>query len=237
MIQQEFELQVEGRAVPGVLFLPDQARGRVPLVLAQHGGSSHKLGQEILDWAGVFVEKHGMALASIDGPVHGDRRAGGAAGATREDTRADFFKLWESSGSGIDAMNADWRAMIDRLCADERIDAGRIGWVGVSMGTAYGLPLVAVEPRIKAAVLGMWGLSFVNSERLGMDAAHIACPVLFQQKWDDELFTRDGQIALFEKIGAARKWLYVYPGTHVRVQGQQLDDLEQFLVARLTAQG
>jgi len=61
--------------------------------------------------------------------------------------------------------------------------------------------------------------------------------VLFQQKWDDELFTRDGQIALFEKIGAARKWLYVYPGTHVRVQGQQLDDLEQFLVARLTAQG
>lgn len=235
MAQQEFRLQVDGRAVPGILFTPDQVRGRVPLVLAQHGGSSHKLGQEILDWAAVFVEKHGMALASIDGPVHGDRRAGGAAGATREETRADFFKLWESSGSGIDAMNADWRAVIDWLCADERIDAERIGWVGVSMGTAYGLPLVAAEPRIKAAVLGMWGLSFVNSQRLGEDAARIACPVLFQQKWDDELFTRDGQIALFEKIGESQKWLFVYPGPHVRVQGRQLADLETFMVARLAS--
>ena len=64
-----------------------------------------------------------------------------------------FFKLREGSGSGIDNMNADWRAVIDRLCADDRIDAGRIGWVG-SMGTAYALPLVAVEPRIEAAALG-----------------------------------------------------------------------------------
>jgi len=92
-----------------------------------------------------------MALASIDDPMHGDRCTGRA---TREETRADFFKLRESSGSGIDAMNAHWRAVIDRLCADERSDAGRSGWVGVSMGTAYGLPLVAVEPRIKAAALG-----------------------------------------------------------------------------------
>ena len=59
------------------------------------------------------------------------------------------------------------RAVIDWLFRDARIDANAIGWVGVSMGTAYGLPLVATEPRIKAAVLGMWGLSFVNSQRLG----------------------------------------------------------------------
>ena len=84
-------------------------------------------------------------------------------------------------------------------------------------------------------MLGMWGLSFVNSERLADDALRIACPVLFQQKWDDELFTREGQIALFESIGVKQKWLYVYPGTHVRVQGQQLVDLESFLVSRLGA--
>lgn len=237
MVQEDFELQVDGRTVPGVLLLPDQRSARVPLVLAQHGGSSHKLGQEILDWAAVFVAKHGMALASIDGPVHGDRRAGGAAGTTGPATRADFFALWESAGSGIDAMNADWRAVIDRLCLDERIDAERIGWVGVSMGTAYGLPLVAIERRIKAAVLGMWGLSFVNSQRLGEEAAQIACPVLFQQKWDDELFTRDSQIALFGNLGCTEKWLNVYPGPHVRMHGQQLDDAEKFLVTRLSSTG
>ena len=57
MVQEDFELQVDGRTVPGVLLLPDQRSARVPLVLAQHGGSSHKLGQEILDWAAVFVAK------------------------------------------------------------------------------------------------------------------------------------------------------------------------------------
>ena len=103
------------------------------------------------------------------------------------------------------------------------------------MGTAYGLPLVAAEPRVKAALLGMWGLSFVNSQRLSEDAARIACPVLFQQKWDDELFTREGQIALFDRIADTRKWLYVYPGKHVAVAGRQLRDLETFVVEQLTA--
>lgn len=233
MQRQEFELRVDGRVVPGVLFVPDAPRARLPVVLAQHGGSSHKLGQEIVDWAEVFVARHGMALAAIDGPVHGDRRAGGAAGATREATRADFFAVWEAPGNGIDAMTADWRAVIDWLGADARLDANAIAWVGVSMGTAYGLPLVAAEPRIKAAVLGMWGLSFVNSQRLGADAPRIACPVLFQQKWDDELFTREGQIDLFGRIGTADKWLYVYPGTHVRVVGRQLRDIEAFVLEHL----
>jgi dienelactone hydrolase len=233
MRQEAFTLQVDGRQVPGVLFLPDAPKGRMPLVLAQHGGSSHKLGQEILDWAEVFVARHGMALASIDGPVHGDRRAGGAAGATREATRADFFEVWQSPGSGIDAMNADWRAVIDHLSADPRIDAQAIAWVGVSMGTAYGLPLVAADARIRVAVLGMWGLSFPNSQRLGEDAPRIACPVLFQQKWDDELFTREGQIDLFGRIGTAQKWLYVYPGGHVRVEGRQMQDLEAFVLEHL----
>lgn len=233
MQQQTFELSVAGRNVPGVLFLPDAPSGALPVVLAQHGGSSHKLGQEIHDWAEVFVARHGMALASIDGPVHGDRRAGGAAGATREVTRADFFKVWEGAGNGIAAMNQDWKAVIDWLCIDARFDANAIGWAGISMGTAYGLPLVAEEPRIKAAVLGMWGLSFPNSQPLADAAPAIKCPVLFQQKWDDELFDRPGQIALFEKIGTTDKWLYVYPGGHVRLEGRQLRDMEAFLVERL----
>ena len=237
MKQQAFELQVGGRRVPGVLFVPDLTAGPLPVVLAQHGGSSHKLGQEIHDWAEVFVARHGMALASIDGPVHGDRRAGGADGATREVTRADFFVVWKGAGNGIAAMVDDWRAVIDWLCADARMNPHAIGWAGVSMGTAYGLPLVAVEPRIKAAVLGMWGLSFVNSQPLADAAPGIACPVLFQQKWDDELFTRDSQIDLFDRIGTTEKWLTVYPGKHVRVEGRQLRDMEEFLVERLTGTG
>ena len=235
LVQREFELTVKSRTVPGVLFLPERQAGRVPVILAQHGGSSHKLGQEIQDWAALFTGRHGMALAAIDGPVHGARRAGAAAGATREATRADFFAVWEGEGSGIDAMVEDWRATIDMLLSEPRIDPSAVGWLGVSMGTAYGLPLVAAEPRIKAAVLGMWGLSFVNSQRLALDAGRVACPVLFLQKWDDALFTRDGQIALFEKIASRDKWLNVYPGGHVPLEGRQLRDLEDFLLEQLSA--
>ena len=71
-----------------------------------------------------------MALASIDGPVHGDRRAGGTATPAREAARADFFAVRQGAGSCIDAMNADWRTVIHTLCADPRIDADRIGWTG-----------------------------------------------------------------------------------------------------------
>lgn len=235
MDPESFTLDVDGRRVPGVVFWPRAAGRRVPLILAQHGGSSHKLGQEILDWAALFTDGHGIALAALDGPVHGARRAGGADGASREQTRADFFAVWEAPGSGIDAMIADWRATLDHLCADARIDTGAIGWLGVSMGTAYGLPLVAAEPRIRAAVLGMWGLSFPNSARLAVDAAAIRQPVLFQQKWGDELFTREGQLQLFDALGGNDKWLCTYPGGHVRVEGRQLRDLETFLLEHLGA--
>ncbi len=230
-----FQLDVSGAAVPGILFLPTHQDNPVPLVLAQHGGSSHKHGADILDWAELFVRENGMALASIDGPVHGDRLTSGTPRPGRSETRAAFLALWKSPGGGIRSMVRDWRAVLDWLSTDARIDSNAVAWLGLSMGTAYGVPLLAAEPRIKAAVLGMWGLSFANSEHLALDAPRIGCPVLFQQKWDDELVPREGQIALFERIGSSQKWLSTYPGQHVPVQGQQMNDLVAFLLRHLLA--
>ena len=73
---------------------------------------------EILDCAEVFVARYGVALAAIDGPVHGERRA---AGATREATRADFFTVRESAGSAINTMVEDWRF---------GPDSHAIAWIG-----------------------------------------------------------------------------------------------------------
>ena len=50
---------------------------------------------------------------------------------------------------------AEWRALLDRLQADERWAAGPFGWWGVSMGTTHGLPLAARDPRIAASVFGL----------------------------------------------------------------------------------
>ena len=231
MKQQHFDLRVGARDVPGVLFFDPSRRSPAPVVLMQHGGSGDKLSPDFVEWAEVFARELGVVVAAIDGPVHGARRT--APDARPEAVRADFFAVWKSADDRVDSMIEDWQATIDWLVRQPQIDAGAIGFVGLSMGTAYGLPLVAAEPRIRAAVLGMWGLSFQPSQRLERDAARLRGPILFQQKWDDELFSRDGQLALFDRIGAADKVLCAYPGGHVRMQGRQLRDQVRFIAAEL----
>ena len=230
---RDFTLQVDGRKVPVALWTPAKPAGKCPLVLVGHGGSGHKKSQLVLDIALPLAGRHGIAVAAIDGPVHGDRRAVFADGLP---VRDEFLALWKAGGS-VDPMIADWRAAIDALCGLPEIDAGAIAWKGISMGTAYGLPLAAAEPRIRAAVLGMWGLSYPNSERLAADAPRVQCGVLFQQKWDDELFTRDSQISLFDLLGTPDKRLKVYMGPHKNPEGEQLQDIFDFLIARLKGAG
>jgi len=227
---REFTVTVEGRKVPVALWTPEKPAGKKPLVLVGHGGSGHKKSQLVLDML-PLVTRHGYAVAAIDGPVHGARRAVFADGLP---VRDEFLALWQKGGS-VDPTVADWRGAIDALVTLPEVDANAIGWKGISMGTAYGLPLVAAEPRIRAAVLGMWGLSYPNSGRLGDDAPKVMCPVLFQQKWGDELFSREGQIELFDKLGSPDKRLVVYMGGHKNPEGEQIQDIFDFLVGRLGA--
>lgn len=230
-VTREFFVQAEGRRVPVVLWTPAGPTARRPLVLMGHGGSQHKTHPGIVDLAARFVRNHGFAAAAIDGPIHGARRSDGLSGPQ---VQAEFLAMWEQDPR-IDAMVADWRAAIDALVALDDVEPEAIGWYGVSMGTAYGLPLLAADRRIKVALLGMWGASFINSERLAHDAAAVRCPVLFQQKWNDQLFSREGQLELFDRLGSEQKWLKIYPGPHVPVAGEQLTDIEDFLARKLAA--
>jgi dienelactone hydrolase len=177
-----------------------------------------------------LVAEHGLVAAAIDGPVHGDRRADGAA---REQVLADFRALWQAGTPGIDEMVADWRTALDHLVTWPAVDSQRVGWAGLSMGTGYGLPFVAAEPRVRAAVLGMWGLSYPSSQRLAVDAPRVRCPVLFQRKAEDELFTVDGQEELFDLLGSRYKRLVLYPGGHGPPDEVQTADLVGFLAEQL----
>ena len=58
------------------------------------------------------------------------------------------------------------------------------------MGTILGLPVVAAEPRISVAVLGLAGIAGPTKQRLADDAKSVRCPVLFLVQWDDELFPK-----------------------------------------------
>jgi dienelactone hydrolase len=225
---EPFRVVVAGRDVPALRWVPEGLTRR-PLVLVGHGGSGHKDSQLVRDVALPLVEEHGFVVAAIDGPVHGERRATFADGPA---VRDEFRELW-ARGASIAPMVADWRATLDALCALPSVDSAAIGWYGISMGTAYGLPFVAAEPRIRAAVLGMWGTCRVASEQLAEDAPKITVPVLFQRKSEDPLFTVEGQEDIFDRLGSAGKRLAVYPGGHTDPAGDQLRDILAFLVAEL----
>lgn len=229
ILAREFFVMAEARRVPAVLWTPDGLVRARPLLLIGHGGSQHKTDPWIADLAARFVRR-GFAAAAVDGPIQGARRSDGLSGIQ---VQTEFRHMWEKDNR-IDEMVADWRATIDVLAALPDVDVHAIGWYGVSMGTAYGLPLAAVEPRIKVALLGMWGTCFPNSQRLADDAPKVRCPVLFQQKWADQFFSRQGQLDLFDRLGSEEKWLKIYPGAHVAATGEQLADIEDFLTKRLT---
>jgi cephalosporin-C deacetylase-like acetyl esterase len=226
--ERSFTCSVEGRSVPVAVWLP-MSRQRSPLVLVGHGGTGHKRSDLVLDVVAPLVGEHGFAVAAIDGPVHGDRRSTPAAPAA---VRDEFRALWEAGGS-VEPMVADWRGVLDALCSFREIDASAIGYYGLSMGTAYGLPLLAREERIRAAVIGMWGTSRVNSERLVDDARRVHCPTMFSLQWDDELFTREGQFRIFDALATPRKHMSIHPGGHLNPDSARLDEIVHFLARQL----
>jgi hypothetical protein len=44
--------------------------------------------------------------------------------------------------------------------------------------------------------------------------ARITAPALFRIQWDDEIFLRKGQLALFDALGSRDKQLIAYTGKH-----------------------
>lgn len=140
-------------------------------------------------------------------------------GAVADASDPVYRQMWERSGVVQDMID-DWRTVLDALSTRSEVDIARVGYWGVSMGTMFGLPYVASDPRIRAAVLGKAGMRGSSVQRSGIDAhfkiyAHkVAIPVLFTMQWDDERFEREGQLELFDMLGCRDKRLLAYPGQH-----------------------
>ena len=124
----------------------------------------------------------------------------------------------------------EWQAAIDALTALDWIGSGPAGYWGVSLGSSIGIPLVAAEPRITAAVVGLMG-----HETLAESAARVTVPVEFHLQWDDELVPRDSGLALFDAFGSAQKTLHANPGRHGEVPLFEIDSSERFFARHLKA--
>lgn len=216
-----------GVPIPAVYWSPSgPCKG---IVIACHGGSGHKLSQAILAIAGTCLPL-GLAVVAIDGPVQGDRRTD--RNLDPQVAVRSFREAWQA-GIGRTSMAQEMTAGLDALLGLPGFAGLPIGYIGVSMGTGYGIPLLASEKRIRVAAIGLWGINFPGSEHLVEYARDISCPVWFTQQWDDQTFDREGTFALFDAIGSADKRLVAYPGPHRELEGERLRDAIAFISGRL----
>jgi pimeloyl-ACP methyl ester carboxylesterase len=225
-----FEVELDGRTVPGVLWVPDTGKGPRPLVLVGHGATRHKRIDYLVALGRRLAVDYDFAVAAIDGPGHGDRRAPGP-----DDEIAlfsAFLAEWSREGT-TDDMVADWRATLDALRELDEVGDGPVGYWGLSMGTIYGVPLAAAEPRIQVAVFGLMGLLGPTRGRMAADAASITCPVLFVQQWDDSLIPRAEALEMFDAFASVDKRLHAHPGDHSAVPVEEIVFSARFLARHL----
>lgn len=233
VVERCFALEREASPVPGLLWTASEPLTPAPLVLIGHGGSGHKGQPHLRALARRLVRHHGVTCVAIDGPVHGERRPDELAPDAVAETRRRFARP-----EVVDAMIADWRATVDAVQTLPEVGVAPLGYWGLSMGTLFGVPLLAAEPRIAVGVLGLMGIRPDGGRiaaRLAQDAPRVRCPVLFLQQRQDELFPVETSGKLFDELGATDKRLHAHPGAHAAVPPEEFRASEEFLARHLGA--
>jgi dienelactone hydrolase len=231
-----FEYSSRGDRVPGLLLLPAEGAGPYPLVLLQHGAGGSKE-SEYLDAARLPWVRRGMAVASIDFPLHGERASAklsellltGLADGHEDlpHTRA----LWHEFArqSVLDLARA-----LDALAPHPELDAGRVGYAAFSLGALVGALYCPQDARLRAAALALGGAGFGPP---ALDPArHIARfagrPLLLLNATRDERIPRSAAEALHAAAAEPKQLLWFESG-HADLPGAALKAMWQFLSAAL----
>jgi dienelactone hydrolase len=232
-----FEFASRGDRVPGRLLLPPERTGPRPLVLVGHGLNGAKdagyMDVACLPWA-----RGGAAVASIDFPLHGERRSPklserilerGLTGAPGSLDAALWIDLVEQAV-------VDLRRGLRAAAVHPEVDGSRVGYAGFSLGTLLGTLFCAEEPRVAAAALALGGAGLGPPEVDPEDAvARIAPrPVLFVNAERDERVPRASAERLHAAAGSPNdvQW---FDATHDTLPGAALKAMWSFLRGHLGA--
>lgn len=202
--------------VTAALWAPVDAGPGTPLVLLGHGGGQHRHHPAMTGRARLLTDA-GFCAVALDAEGHGSRSR-----SSRDEEHVAALhaarRAGEPIGPIVEQYDSDlarrtvpeWRALLARLRAEPEIGCGPVGYWGIALGTAIGVPLVAEEPLIEAAAFGLfWPSTLMDSAR------KITVPIEFTFQWDDEHIPREGSLALFDAFGSAEKSLHVNAGKHM----------------------
>jgi hypothetical protein len=222
--------------VTGALWSSESGADRTPLVLMGHGGGTHRKAPAMVGRAHRIVSICGFTVATIDAPGHGGR----PRTAHDEQEIAALQKVM-AAGEPVDSIvvryNAhlaeravpEWQATLDALQELPEIGTGGpVGYYGLNMGTAIGVPLTAAEPRITAAVFGLFW-----PEPLAEVARQITIPIEFHLQWDDEHIDRQAGLALFGAFASKEKTLHANAGAHKEMPRFEADSAARFFARHL----
>lgn len=239
LTETAFTVGSDDGPVPALAWVPALPAGAQPppVVLLGHGGSGHKGIDRHRRLARSLCLDHAVAALAIDGPFHGGRSVSG-----------DGPLAYQQRVVGLGPttvhrrMRQDWLAALAALMDVGVVDGGRVGFLGLSMGSRYGLAVCAgLGARLRAAVIGTFGLVSTDGPLSALSAttlyrasaAAITAPVLQHVQWDDEVFTRAGQLELFECFASPAKVLRARAGGHRDTRADDEQAWVQHLVSHM----
>lgn len=159
------EFSCRGERVPCRLVTPEGA-GPWPLIFFEPDPHADRGDVPTRLEAAAEQVALGFAIASIDLPLHGERRSAKLT-ELLEATLADA-----AAGQPVAETNAlllaefvrqsvlELRRTLDVLCARSEIDASRVGFAGFGVGAQVGALFCSIDARVRAAVLAGAGAGF-----------------------------------------------------------------------------
>ena len=209
------EERIETDGVPARLYLPRGAEG---LLLLGHGGGKSKDSDRFVKLSRLYAESTGLAVVCMDAVDHGER--------IPVDVQDRLPAEWHSNA--VPEMVDDWAATASVL--------SRIGpplaYVGFSMGSIFGIPVVESQTSIRVAVFVVGGVpsgAWIQDPLLRpllLSAAYklSRSHVLMVNKTRDELFPIEGVQDLFNAIPGPDKRLMFWEGTHDDWPSEAIDE-------------
>jgi cephalosporin-C deacetylase-like acetyl esterase len=232
------EFSSRGDRVPGRLLLPPESPQPLPLVLLQHGANGSKEAPYLAAVAAPWV-RNGTAVLSIDFPLHGERASAKLSGVLRAALGLEGRPSPTGQALLVEFVRQaviDLQRALDAVDQLPEVDARRVVYSGLSLGSIVGATFLGVDarPRAAARALGGGGFGGPRVDPCSHVSRFAPRPLLFVNATRDETVPRSATEALFE-AAAEPKQIQWFESDHQNLPGVALKAMWTFLRPHLEA--